>query len=679
MKHFRKFIPITKVDVAQRLVYGLATCEKRDRAGETCHYESTVPYYKAWSGEIAKATGDKSFGNVRAMHGKVAAGKLNEQIGYNDDEKQIEICAKIVDDAEWKKVEEGVYSGFSQGGKYVKTWKEGDINFYTAEPYEVSLVDLPCLPESTFAVIKADGTQEMRKFIPTVTEPSTTDLGMRAEKLAKDAGKDKGQWQEFVEAARTEIFDEQIAKAKKESDDKNDPQYPPGNKPDAKDGDAKDPKEKPAKDKGKKKAADKFAIPERPFWKCNCADHEHVNKADAVKCLAAEASVEAAALVTAPLADAITKLKKALAPVDHLAEFVAKSFKDADLTAAQKIIDDPTCKFEDDAIAALTKLYPDVMKDYKKAVVFEGENSVTVEELVKAFNAESTMTQARVIMKAAKEQKITIDDTAKALFVTALEKGLYDVCRLADLISQLKWLVDSAIFEAQIEGDGSTVGNDIKAAAVSLCQCLVAMVQEETAELFEMDDDIAILEMAAGSLSLMQVEQLAKSGAEIKYIDTLKKNASHMINVAGVLEFLKTEFEKKGARHSKADTENIQQMHDLSLQLGAECAAGADKSLDSGDLSKDVENAALKKQIGDLVPMIEGLVKDVTALKAQPLPAKAARIAIGKVEDNGGDTPIEVSDLVAAFEKLSPDQRAHELMKLSLRTPIPGSPAHQGR
>jgi hypothetical protein len=35
---------------------------------------------------------------------------------------------------------------------------------YTAEPLEVSLVDHPCLPEATFAVIKADGSTELRKF-----------------------------------------------------------------------------------------------------------------------------------------------------------------------------------------------------------------------------------------------------------------------------------------------------------------------------------------------------------------------------------------------------------------------------------------------------------------------------------------------------------------------------------
>ena len=107
----RMFIPLTKVDAETRTVYGIATAEMEDRSGEICDYASTKPFYEAWSGDIAKATGGKSFGNVRAMHGSIAAGVV-KAITFNDVSKQIEIAAKIVDDAEWKKVQEGVYTGF---------------------------------------------------------------------------------------------------------------------------------------------------------------------------------------------------------------------------------------------------------------------------------------------------------------------------------------------------------------------------------------------------------------------------------------------------------------------------------------------------------------------------------------------------------------------------------------
>ena len=168
MEQFTKVIHFTKVDEAKRLVSGIATCESVDKAGEVCDYESTVPYYKAWSEGFMAKTDGKSLGNVREMHGNVAAGKLVEVV-FNDAAKAIEITAKVVDEGSWAKVREGVLTGFSQGGAYVKKWeKDGNVH-YTADPAEVSLVDAPCLPDSTFQFVRADGAVEMRKF-QTVTK-----------------------------------------------------------------------------------------------------------------------------------------------------------------------------------------------------------------------------------------------------------------------------------------------------------------------------------------------------------------------------------------------------------------------------------------------------------------------------------------------------------------------------
>lgn len=164
MSDLNMFIPITKVDATQRLVYGVATAEALDRQGEICDYATTKPFYEKWSSDIAKASDGKSLGNVRSMHGSIAAGKITT-LKFNDADRQIELCAKIVDDAEWAKVTEGVYTGFSQGGAYVKRWTD-DVGHqrYTADPCEVSLVDLPCLQRATFQMIKANGASEQRSF-----------------------------------------------------------------------------------------------------------------------------------------------------------------------------------------------------------------------------------------------------------------------------------------------------------------------------------------------------------------------------------------------------------------------------------------------------------------------------------------------------------------------------------
>ena len=80
------FLSLTKVDIDRRLIQGVATAEAPDRAGEICDYASTRPYFEAWSAEALKASGGKSLGAVRAMHGRIAAGKLTD-IAFDDEGK----------------------------------------------------------------------------------------------------------------------------------------------------------------------------------------------------------------------------------------------------------------------------------------------------------------------------------------------------------------------------------------------------------------------------------------------------------------------------------------------------------------------------------------------------------------------------------------------------------------
>lgn len=167
------FARLLKVDVANRVVYGRAVQEVPDASGEIFDYKSSKPYFEKWVEETKEASGGKSLGNIRAMHSNVAAGKAIE-VTFHDDECAIDIAAKVVDDNEWKKVQEGVYTGFSIGGSYVgKKTREGDLLRYTASPTEVSLVDKPCIPTALFydvvkskgyTVIRADGEEEHGEF-----------------------------------------------------------------------------------------------------------------------------------------------------------------------------------------------------------------------------------------------------------------------------------------------------------------------------------------------------------------------------------------------------------------------------------------------------------------------------------------------------------------------------------
>lgn len=206
MSLFKMFVPITKVDAAKRLVYGIVIDEAPDMVGEVFDYATSKPYFEGWSKNFEKITDGKSVGNLRSMHANIAAGKLTS-ITFNDEAKAIETVAKVVDDAEWKKVEEGVYTGFSMGGSYIKKWDctvHKGKKRYTAEPIEVSLVDLPCVPTATFSMVKADGSSELRKFKTVLAPVDNAVVAKRATELAAAAG-DPQKWVDHLAPARAEL------------------------------------------------------------------------------------------------------------------------------------------------------------------------------------------------------------------------------------------------------------------------------------------------------------------------------------------------------------------------------------------------------------------------------------------------------------------------------------------
>ena len=184
MDRFLKFFQLTKVDEAQRIVYGLVTAERVDKDGETCHYESTVPQYKAVNDEMGKASDGQNIMPLREMHQLHAVG-AGKSIDFDDAKKEIRMAFKVVEDSTWKKVMEKVLTGFSQGGRYIKRWKEGDKTFYTAEPGEVSLVDNPCLSGAIIEYAKADGTVESFKVPdPPLARLTDADVQRLAKALA---------------------------------------------------------------------------------------------------------------------------------------------------------------------------------------------------------------------------------------------------------------------------------------------------------------------------------------------------------------------------------------------------------------------------------------------------------------------------------------------------------------
>jgi len=86
------FAQLSKVDVEKRLVYGIAAQEVADHSGEIMDYAKSKPNFQSWSDEMVKDSGGKSMGNIRAMHGNTAAGKMVD-MSFDDEAKSISICA----------------------------------------------------------------------------------------------------------------------------------------------------------------------------------------------------------------------------------------------------------------------------------------------------------------------------------------------------------------------------------------------------------------------------------------------------------------------------------------------------------------------------------------------------------------------------------------------------------
>jgi hypothetical protein len=166
------FLPLTKADAVNRLVYARAAAEEPDKSREIMDYASGRPQFELWSGRFKEATLGKSLGNIRAMHNPRHLAGVVKQITYNDDAKAVDVCFKVLDQVDWVKVEEGGYTGLSIGGGYLKKWtdpSDPSLTRYTPRLAEISLVDSPCIASARIMELqKQDGTttEVMLKGVP---------------------------------------------------------------------------------------------------------------------------------------------------------------------------------------------------------------------------------------------------------------------------------------------------------------------------------------------------------------------------------------------------------------------------------------------------------------------------------------------------------------------------------
>lgn len=129
-------------------VFGVASTDKEDSDGETVTADcmrAAIPDYM-------------KFGAVREMHQPSAAGTALE-ISVNE-QGVTEFGALVVDAEAIKKVQTGVYKGFSIGGKVTERDPLNKKIIKGLNLIEVSLVDRPANPDAVISMYKAAKTQE---------------------------------------------------------------------------------------------------------------------------------------------------------------------------------------------------------------------------------------------------------------------------------------------------------------------------------------------------------------------------------------------------------------------------------------------------------------------------------------------------------------------------------------
>lgn len=211
-----------------------------------------------------------------------------------------------------------------------------------------------------------------------------------------------------------------------------------------------------------------------------------------------------------------------------------------------------------------------------------------------------------------------------------LEKGMYSVSRLAELVDCLNDLKSSAQWEAEYENDNSPIPAQLKAAVNNLSEILVAMVKEETSELTAGDKVGDVVEASADD-SLAMAD---KTG----------------------------DLAKAGSRNSKADQEKIQSMHDMAVGLGAACGA-AEKHDHTEDLKKVAD---LEDSLQKMTAERDTLQKRVKELEAMPAAGKGVLKAVSKADDIEDEDELAKAKKEEEFLKnATPEERVmHELKKI---------------
>lgn len=609
------FALITKVDEATRTVTGRMTQEVPDFDGEVMDYESSKPNFERWSREFQRATGGKSRGNVRAMHGAVAAGKLVE-FAPNDVERAFDCRAKITDDNEWAKVLDGTYTGFSIGGRYGRTWEDPDepeLTRFEAIPTEVSLVDAPCVPTALFfEVRKADGTTMRKRF----SAAGETDMGEGAGGIGLGgfgaSPLDRADGGLGKTAEREDVSEADRSRAKEEYDGP------------------------PSAEKGMNVDTDGRATGSDVDGNTGDAeiDGDTTGTGDAekgAKIDADEGREEIDRLerenAEAEMADAGADNESEDADVPDEDEFDFEMAVDARRPGDLKKLCDEAARQGLTASDLLDKIAPHGTKARwldPAGQRFPVDTAAQAKAAWRFVNGEAAKAHYgdghAKLVDACREAYLELVGEEPGVAGKAasgeLRKDLWACRQLLDVVQSLNSLARSAEWESFQEGDASELPDQLRAALVASTSALKTCVEEELSE-----------------------SDLGEGGYD---------RPMAMAAVSELADALATPVTKRGARNSRADAGYLQAAHDALVKAGAMCG----KAMGDGDLGEgagggfsDAAVGDLQKRNADLEKRLAEAEARVKELEARPRPMKARLVVVEKGQDYDPGGTVEGADV----------------------------------
>jgi HK97 family phage prohead protease len=665
------YLPIAKVDAAQHMVYGYASTEARDDQGEVVKREA-----------LQDALGDyMKFGNIREMHQLSAVGKAKDA---TVDDKGLYLGAKVVDPDAWEKVKEGVYNGFSIGGKVLERAAGDPKTINKLRLDEISLVDRPANPEAVFDCWKRSAVADRS-----------------AQKSADDAQKSAG---DPIAALKAAI--ERIEALVKGGDEPGDGSKPYGDVEYADPGYRDGKKRYPIDTEGHIRAAWNYIHKPKNAGEYSAEQLKHIkskiisawkDKIDPKGPPEADDEKKAAEIEMAKHLGDTGFIANTILQLDQLKDMlVMESEIEGDSSpqpARLGSIVDELCGFLNAMVAEETA---EVRTDGEAAMpdsgIFMSAIASSLRKSGLAGRAQAFEALVKARHSAGDQALLDIAHHAakKARGIDGLKKAETD--HLDDCMECLKaagareWSADTGGSE---EATQDTAHNAEHAAPTAKppAQAYRPGVYTTWNSAEHTKAALELIEECLGKRGPF----VKRSGAHLALMD-VAHHALHKATDGAVCEAMKA---GGGHRHSAETMANLREAHDhIVAAAGAECPGagfmdggkpgaegegeGAEEDKQDaargGDLQKRYD--ALAASVAELAPRLDAILETVERIDRTPLPALTARSVEGlRRVEKGGPREADEDDeaLMARISKMSPDEQAMLLVKAARRRPIVGT------